>query len=62
MLDLLFAKLGIPLEEAQRSFAGEGCEPRGAGGSAGRVTCMPPHTHLASQGQGMGCLQQIRTL
>lgn len=24
MLDLLFAKLGIPLEEAQRSFAGEG--------------------------------------
>lgn len=26
MLELLLAKLGIPLEEAQRSFAGEGCE------------------------------------
>lgn len=28
MLELLLAKLGIPLEEAQRSFAGEGCECR----------------------------------
>jgi hypothetical protein len=26
LLDLLLAKLGIPLDEAQRSFAGEGCE------------------------------------
>ena len=26
MLDLLVAKLGIPLEEAQRSYVGEGCE------------------------------------
>ena len=30
MLELLLAKLGIPLEEAQRSYAGEGCE-RGCG-------------------------------
>lgn len=28
MLELLIAKLGIPLEEAQRSYAGEGCERR----------------------------------
>ena len=28
MLELLIAKLGIPLEEAQRSYAGEGCEQR----------------------------------
>ncbi len=34
MLDLLFAKLGIPLEEAQRSFAGEGCELAGLGASS----------------------------
>ncbi len=32
MLELLLAKLGIPLEEAQRSFAGEGCECRGGCG------------------------------
>lgn len=39
MLDLLFAKLGIPLEEAQRSFAGEGCE---SAGGAGGGACLRP--------------------
>lgn len=36
MLEMLLAKLGIPLEEAQRSYAGEGCESLAAGWSNGR--------------------------
>jgi hypothetical protein len=44
MLELLIAKLGIPLEEAQRSYAGEGCErrppPAAAGSSRAAATLL----------------------
>lgn len=44
MLELLLAKLGIPLEEAQRSFVGEGCEPAAA--AAVSAACMPGKSRL----------------
>lgn len=46
LLELLLAKLGIPLEEAQRSFAGEGCEP-----------LMPPPTSASAKQRSVAAAQ-----
>lgn len=55
MLEMLLAKLGIPLEEAQRSFAGEGCESPVAGACAGGMCCLPLWV-----GKRCGCLANVK--